>query len=142
MQFIGFLLGHIEVEIQGRAYDLHNFYLADSIRYDVVSQEFVLRFTRRSDAWVPSEEADHITISFHGVEYFEVSGQAFDSADDDAGIIHSVGSVEPDADTETFFLTDNFQPEHHVVMRFESGLTVRLQAAEAHCAVVFQSQRQ
>ena len=50
MQLRGFLLGHIEVEIQGRAYDLHNFCLADSILFDAVSRELVLRFTRRTGA--------------------------------------------------------------------------------------------
>lgn len=61
-----FLLGHIEVEIQGRAYDLHNFCLADSIIFDAVSRELVLRFTRRTGALLPSEEAapEHMEWSY------------------------------------------------------------------------------
>lgn len=50
MQFHGFVFGHIEVEIHDRAYDLHNFYQAGDIIYDIVDRSIVLSFTRRSDS--------------------------------------------------------------------------------------------
>lgn len=57
MQSHGFVFGHIEVEIQHRAYDLHNVYHASTINYDIVDRSAVLIFTRRTGTWVPSEEA-------------------------------------------------------------------------------------
>ena len=74
MQFHGFVFGHIEVEIHDHAYDLHNFYQASAINYDIVDRSVVLSFTRWSDARVPTEEAREITISFHEVDYFSASG--------------------------------------------------------------------
>ncbi|PMX29318.1 MULTISPECIES: hypothetical protein [unclassified Pseudomonas] len=137
MQFHGFVFGHIEVEIHDRAYDLHNFYQAGAIIYDIVDRSIVLSFTRRSDSWVPTEEARKITISFHEVDYFSASGRDENLADSDGNVLHSIGVVESGAETQTFYLTDNIQPDHHLVIRFESGLTLRVQAAEARCEIVF-----
>lgn len=137
MQFHGFVFGHIEVEIHDRAYDLHNFYQASAINYDIVDRSVVLSFTRRTESWVPTEEARKITISFHEVDYFSASGRDENPADGDGRVIHSIGAVESYAETQAFYLTDNIQPDHHLVMRFESGLTLRVQAADARCEIVF-----
>ncbi len=137
MQFHGFVFGHIEVEIHGRAYDLHNFYQARAIDYDIVDRSIVLSFTRRPEAWVPTEEARKITVSFHEVDYLSASGQDENPVYGDGGVIHSIGAVESNAETEAFYLTDNIQPDHHLVIRFESGLTLRIQAADARCEIVF-----
>lgn len=131
MLFQGFVFGHIEVEIDGRAYDLHSFYQASAINCDVLDRSVVLSFTRRTDPWVPIEEARKITIRFSEVEYFSVSGRDAATIDDDSSVIQSIGTVDPEADTEAFYLTDNIRPDHHLVMRFESGLTLRVQAVEA-----------
>lgn len=137
MQFHGFVFGHIEVEIHDRAYDLHNFYQSSTVKYDIVDRSVVLSFTRRSEAWVPIDEARKITISFHEVNYFSASGRDENPVDGDDSVLHSIGAVESSAETQTFYLTDNIQPNHHLVMRFESGLTLRVQAAEARCEIVF-----
>lgn len=137
MQFHGFVFGHIEVEIHDRAYDLHNFYQASAIDYDILDRSVLLSFTRRSEAWVPTEEARKITISFHEVDYFSASGRDENPVDGDGSVLQSIGAVESDAETQTFYLTDNIQPDHHLVLRFESGLTLRVQAAHARCEIVF-----
>ena len=137
MLFQGFVFGHIEVETNGRAYDLHNFYQASAINYDVLDRSVVLSFIRRTDAWVPIEEARKITFRFHDVEYFSASGGNANPIDDDSSVIQSIGTVDPEADTQAFYLTDNIQPDHHLVMRFESGLTLRVQAVEARCQIIF-----
>ncbi|HHS7808988.1 hypothetical protein FE275_00680 [Pseudomonas koreensis] len=137
MQFHGFEFGHIEVEIQNRAYDLHNFYHASTINYDIMDRSAVLIFTRRTEAWVPTEEAHKITISFHEVDYFSSSGRNDYPIDGDDSVIHSIGAVESNAETQAFYLTDHIQPDHHLVMCFESGLTLRIQAAEARCKIDF-----
>ncbi|MEE4180934.1 hypothetical protein [Pseudomonas viridiflava] len=137
MQFLGFVFGHIEVEIHDRAYDLHNFYRASAINYDILDRSAVLIFARRTEAWVPAEEARKITISFHEVDYFSASGRDVHPIEGDGSVIHSIGAVVSDAETQTFYLTDNIQPDHHLVMCFESGLTLRVQAAEARCEIVF-----
>ncbi|MFJ2711091.1 hypothetical protein ACIOZM_09370 [Pseudomonas sp. NPDC087346] len=137
MQFHGFEFGHIEVEIKNRAYDLHNFYQASTINYDIVDRSAVLIFTRRTEAWVPPEEALKITISFHEVAYFSSNGRDDYPIDSDDSVINSIGAVESNAETQAFYLTDNIQPDHHLVMRFESGLTLRIQAAEARCKIDF-----
>lgn len=136
MLFQGFVFGHIEVEIDGRAYDLHNFYQASAINYDLLDRSVVISFTRRPDAWVPIEEARKITISFHEVECFSASGGDANPIDDDSSVIQSIGTVDPAADTQAFYLTDNIQSDHHLVMRFESGLTLRVQAVEARCEII------
>src|SRR5688572_1782904 len=115
MQFHGFEFGHIEVEIQHRAFDLHNFYQASTINYDIVDRSAVLIFTRRIEAWVPTEEARKITISFHEVDYFSSSGRDDYPIDGDDSVIHSIGAVESNAETRAFYLTDNIQPDHHLV---------------------------
>lgn len=137
MQFQGFVFGHIEVEIHSRAYDLHNFYQASAISYDILDRSAVVSFTRRSDSWVPTDEARKITISFHEVDYFSASGRDENSTDSDDNVLHSIGALESSAETQTFYLTDNIQPNHHLVMRFESGLTLRVQAVEARCEIDF-----
>ncbi|WP_223437307.1 MULTISPECIES: hypothetical protein [unclassified Pseudomonas] len=137
MQFHGFVFGHIEVEIHDRAYDLHNFYQSSTIKYDIVDRSVVLSFTRRSEAWVPIDEARKITISFHEVNYFSASGRDENPVDGDDSVLHSIGAVKSDAETQSFYLTDTIQSDHHLVMRFESGLTLRVQAAEARCEIVF-----
>ena len=137
MQYHGFVFGHIEVEIHNRAYDLHNFYQASAINYDIVDRSVVLSFTRRTEAWVPTEEARKITISFYKVDYFSTSGRDDNPVEGDDSVTHSIGAVESDAETQAFYLTDNIQPDHHLVIRFESGLTLRIQAAEARCEIVF-----
>ena len=137
MQFHGFVFGHIEVEIHDRTYDLHNFYQVSAINYDIVGRSAVLSFTRRTEAWVPTEEPRKITISFHEVDYFSANGRDENPDDGDGSVVHSIGAVESDAETQAFYLTDKIQPDHHLVMRFESGLTLRLQAVEARCEIVF-----
>lgn len=137
MQFHGFVFGHIEVELRGRAYDLHNFYQASSINYDIVGRSLVPIFTRRTEAWVPTEEPLEITISLHGVDHFSASGRDQNPGDGGSSVIHSIEAVESDAETQASYPTDNIQPNHHLVMRFESGLTLRVQAAEARCEAAF-----
>ncbi|MGE8499551.1 MAG: hypothetical protein ACN6O6_18775 [Pseudomonas sp.] len=137
MQFHGFALGHIEVEIQDRAYDLHNFYQASSINYDIMNRLVALSFTRRIESWVPAEEAQKITISFHGVDHFSASSRHEKPNNDDDCVIHAIGVVEPDAETQSFFLTDNIQTHHHLVVQFESGFTLRIQGSEARCEIAF-----
>lgn len=136
MQFHGFVFGHIEVETPDRAYDLHNFYQASVIKYDILDRSFVLSFTRRLESWVPSEEVRRITISFHEVDYFSASARDGSPVGGHDNVIHSIGVVEPGAETQTFYLTDTIQPDHHLVMHFESGLTLRIQAADAWCEIV------
>lgn len=136
MQFYGFAFGHIEVEIHDRAYDLHNFYQVSAINYDIVGRSLALSFTRRTEAWGPTEEARKITISFLEVDYFSAS-ERDENRVDDGCVIHSIGAVESDSETQAFYLTDNIQPDYHLVMCFESGLTLRVQAAEARCKIVF-----
>lgn len=86
---------------------------------------------------VPIEETRKITIGFHEVEYFSASGGDAIPIDDDSSVIQSIGTVDLEADTQAFYLTDNIQPDHHLVMRFESGLTLRVQAVEARCEIIF-----
>ena len=137
MKFHGFVFGHVEVEINGRAYDLHNFYQANAINYNIVDRSAILIFTRRPEAWVPAEGARKITVSFHEINYFSASGRGENPIDGDSSVIHSIGVVESDAETQAFYLTENIQPDHHLVMCFESGLTLRVQAAEARCEISF-----
>ena len=40
-----------------------------------------------------------------------------------------------DAETDTFYLSDTFPADHHVVVCFASGLTLRLHAVEAWCDI-------
>jgi len=137
MQFDGFVFGDIEVEVQGRAYDLHNFYRADAINYAVVDRTILLSFSRRTDDWVPPEEAKQIAITFYEVSYFSTDGRDQSPIGEDDGVIHSIGAVEPDAGTEAFYLTDNIPHDHHLVVSFKSGLTLRIQASEARCEIGF-----
>lgn len=137
MQFHDFVFGHIEIEVNGRAYDLHNFYQVRTLNYDIVDRSALLVFTRLPEAWVPAEEASKIIISFHEVSYFSASGQDHESVEGDCRVIHSIGVVEPDADTQAFYLTDNIQPDHHLVICFASGLTLRVQAGEARSEIIF-----
>ncbi|NBF13216.1 hypothetical protein [Pseudomonas sp. Fl4BN1] len=137
MQFHDFVFGHIEVEVQGRAYDLHNFYEASAIKYDIVDRSLVLSFVRWPDAWVPDEEAEQIIITFKGVSYFSAAGMEPDAIDEDGRCVHAIGVVHPDAATEEFYLTDIFPADHHLVIQFESGLALRIQADAAECAMLF-----
>lgn len=137
MQFHDFVFGHIEIEVNGRAYDLHNFYQARTITYDIVDRTALLVFTRWPEAWVPDEEASKIIISFHEVSYFSATEQDHESVEGDSRVIHSIGVVDPDADTQNFYLTDKIQPNHHLVICFESGLTLRVQASEARSEIIF-----
>ena len=50
-------------------------------------------------------------------------------------MLHAIGIVEADAATETFYLCDTFPADHHVVVCFASGLTLRLHAVEAWCDI-------
>ncbi|WP_244657779.1 hypothetical protein ACOK4R_21250 [Pseudomonas fluorescens] len=118
MKFHGFALGHIEVEVEGRACDLHNFYVASDIHYALSERRLSLRFTR------PPEEPREITITFHGVSYFSAEGRHESPIEDDT-VPHAIGIVAADAETQTFFLSDNFPADHHVVVCFASGLTLR-----------------
>ena len=72
MQFRGFTFGHIEVEVEGRAHDLHNFYAVSAINYVVLERTLTLRFTRHPEDWVPPEEARQITVTFHEVSYLSL----------------------------------------------------------------------
>lgn len=134
MKFHGFVLGHIEVEVEGRACDLHNFYVASDIHYALSERTLSLRFTRRTEDWVPPEEPREITVTFHGVSYFSAEGR-HDSPIEDDTVLHAIGIVEADAETETFYLCDTFPADHHVVVCFASGLTLRLHAVEAWCDI-------
>lgn len=48
---------------------------------------------------MPTEEASKITISFHDVDYFSASGWDENPFEGDDSILHSIGAVEPDAET-------------------------------------------
>lgn len=137
MQFHDFVFGHIEVEAQGRVFDLHNFYRANSISYDIMGRMCVVGFNQSTETWVPAEEARKIRISFHEVDYFCASGRHDNPIHGDDEVLHSIGVVEPDAKTEDSYLTDSIRPDHHLVICFESGLTLRVQASEARCEVIF-----
>lgn len=132
-----FLLGHIEVEVQGRAYDLHNFYNAEAIRHDVLKGSLTLTFNRLQQDWVPAEEARQIILSFSQLSYFCADAREMNAFESDLGCVHAIGVVEAGAATETFYLTDQFPADHHLVIEFTSGLILRLRAQEAQCALFF-----
>ncbi|MGR2709087.1 hypothetical protein B7453_20085 [Pseudomonas sp. IB20] len=134
MKFHGFALGHIEVEVEGRACDLHNFYVARAIHYALEKRTLSLRFTRRTEDWVPPEEPREITVMFHEVSYFSATGR-HDSPLEDDTVLHAIGIVAPDAETQAFYLSDTFPADHHIVVCFASGLTLRLHAVEARCEI-------
>jgi len=134
MQFLGFTFGHIEVEVEGRAYDLHNFYAASTIHYAALERTLVLGFTRRPEDWVPPEEARWIIVTFDEVSYFCAEGRDSDLAEDDC-VLHAIGTVEPGVETAGFYLTDNIPADQHMVVCFASGLTLRIQAEEAKCEI-------
>jgi len=136
MQFRDFVFGHIEVEVEGRAYDLHNFYAASAINYVALERTLTLRFARHPEDWVPPEEARQITVTFHEVSYFSAEGRDPDLAEDDC-VLHAIGTVEPDVETESFYLSDNIPADQHLVVCFASGLTLRIQAEEARCEIDF-----
>ncbi|MBD0705980.1 hypothetical protein FHJ31_02815 [Pseudomonas sp. Fig-3] len=134
MQFRGFTFGHIEVEAEGRAHDLHNFYAASAIHYAALERTLILRFTRRTEDWVPPEEARQITVKFREVSYFRAEGRDPDLAEDDC-VLHAIGTVESGAETKNFYLADNIPADQHLVVCFASGLTLRIQAEEAICEI-------
>jgi len=43
--------------------------------------------------------------------------------------------VPQDAATSEFYLSDDFPTDHHLVIEFQSGLILRLQAEEARCSL-------
>ncbi|WP_409298651.1 hypothetical protein [Pseudomonas sp. KCJK8993] len=135
MLFHDFALGHIEVEVQGRAYDLHNFYQAEPIRYDVTSRTLALHFRRWPEPWVPPEEPEAIDLLFSGVSYFSADGRDCAWGPEDDRCLHAIGVVPQDAATSEFYLSDDFPAAHHLVIEFQSGLILRLQAEEARCSL-------
>jgi len=137
MQCHNFLLGHIEVEVQGRAYDLHNFYNASAVQHDVLKSSLTLTFNRLQQDWVPAEEARQIILSFSQLSYFCADARELNAFESDLGCVHAIGVVEAGAATEAFYLSDQFPADHHLVIEFTSGLILRLQAQEAQCALFF-----
>jgi len=136
MQFRGFTFGHVEVEVEGRAYDLHNFYAASTIHYAPLERTLVLGFTRRPEDWVPAEEARRIMVRFDDVSYFCAEGRDPDSAEDDC-VLHAIGTVQLGVETKGFYLMDNIPADQHLVVCFSSGLRLRIQAEEAWCEIEF-----
>ena len=135
MRYRNFSFGHIEVELNGVAHDLHNFYDFESFSYDVIARKIVFRLTKVEEEWVPSEEPSAITINFINVNYFsaEPRDKRLPFTEDDC--IECIGFVEPDAPTKDFYLLDNPTEIHHCVVRFQSGLILRIQAEEAICDI-------
>lgn len=108
------------------------------IHYAALERTLILRFTRRLENWVPLEEARQITVTFHEVSYFRAEGCDPDLAENDC-VLHAIGTVRSDAETESFYLSDNIPAEQHLVVSlvvsFASGLTLRIQAEEARCEI-------
>ena len=133
----GFIFGHIEVEVDERAYDLHNFYSLDFFKYEINERRVILEFSKRSESWVPPEEPQKICLKFFLISHFSVQecDPKMPCTEDDC--IESIGVVEPKALTEDFYLTNDFPQDHHLVLRFQSGFLIRLQAEEASCELCF-----
>ncbi|NBF07888.1 hypothetical protein [Pseudomonas sp. Fl4BN1] len=51
--------------------------------------------------------------------------------------LHAIGVVEAGAATKTFYLSNYFPADHHLVIEFTSGLILRLQAQDTQCALFF-----
>ncbi|WP_434607311.1 hypothetical protein [Pseudomonas sp. R1-7] len=73
-------------------------------------------------------------MTLHEVSYFSAEGRDPDLAEDDC-VLHAIGTVEPDAETESFYLSDNIPADQHLVVCFASGLTLWIQAEEARCEI-------
>ena len=133
----GFIFGHIEVEVDERAYDLHNFYSLDFLKYEINDRRVVLEFSKRSESWVPPEEPNKICLNFVCISHFSAQERDPKMPYTEDDCIESIGVVEPEALTKDFYLTDDFPQDHHLVLRFQSGLFIRLQAEEASCELCF-----
>jgi hypothetical protein len=133
----GFVFGHIEVELDERAYDLHNFYSLDIFKYEINARRITLEFSKRSEQWVPPEEPNKICFIFSRVSHFSAQERDPEVPYTEDDCIESIGAVGPEALTKDFYLADDLPPDHHLVLRFQSGLIIRLQAEEASCELCF-----
>lgn len=133
----GFIFGHIEVEVDERAYDLHNFYRLDLFKYQINDRRVILEFSKRSEPWAPPEDPNKICLNFVRISHFSVQERDPKVPYTEDDCIDFIGVVEPEALTKDFYLTDDFPQDHHLVLRLQSGLSIRLQAEEASCELCF-----
>lgn len=133
----GFIFGHIEVEVDERAYDLHNFYSLDFFKYEINDRRVILEFSKRSESWVPFEDPNKICLIFLRISHFSVQERDPNMPYTEDDCIESIGVVKPDALAKDSYLIDDCPQDHHLVLRFQSGLLIRLQAEEASCALCF-----
>lgn len=133
----GFTFGHIEIELDGRAYDLHNFYSLDFFKYEINCRRFSMEFFKRSESWVPLEEPNRICLSFLLVSHFSAQERAPNLPYTEDDCIEFIGVVDTEALTKDVYFPDDMRQDHHLVLRFQSGFIIRLQAEEATCELCF-----
>lgn len=137
MRCNGFTFGSIEVELDGRAYDLHNFYSLGFFNYEINHRRFSREFFKRSESWVPFEEPNRIRLSFMLVSHFSAQERDPNLPYTEDDCIEFIGVVDPEALTKDANFPDHMRQDHHLVLRFQSGFTIRLQAEEATCELCF-----
>lgn len=133
MKQVDFTFGHIEVEIDGIAIDLHNHFHFRSITYDVLKRKLNLVWVRNE--YASDKDPLSVNISFSCVSHFSSIPRDANIPYSEDDCVHSIGYIGKNERTEDFYLLDTPGEDLHIVMAFHSGFMLRVYADVVECTV-------
>jgi len=75
-----------------------------------------------------ARERNKICLNFLSISHFSVQERDPKMPYTEDDWIESIRVAEPEALTKEFYFIDDFPSNHHLVLRFQSGILIRLQA--------------
>ena len=133
MKYSDFIFGSVEVEVKGRAYDLHNSFDFKKLVYDVEGRNVELVWAK--NAYAVKEEPAEILIEFRKVTYFSAEGRDSEMPFSEDDCLASVSYVSEEEAMEESYYVDDPTEDLHCVLEFQSGFKVRLFSSEVRCAI-------
>lgn len=134
MELIGFKLQD-QIAIltnDGYYFDLHSNFDFTNLEYDAINKIIIFTWKKSIGNWAKEEKIGNIQIKFQDVSFFVVHQKKYIKKTDNDQTLSFIGYLHPeDLDiNDGSLLTNREHKSFHIILGFESGMSVRIFANE------------
>lgn len=116
-------IGGIDLNSEGRHYDLHNIYDFYDLKISA-SSNLLIRFSVNSECLDLSKGTEYVYLNFEGIRCFEISKGFWAGRSKD---VAEIGYKKPDdTDYEWLLTEEQASEEDHLIIRFENQEYLRV----------------
>jgi hypothetical protein len=121
------ILNFIEVEFEGREFDLHNNFSFITYSHDKQTDELKIYFDKSNGKWVPKDELDKLTFTLSKIHYLTAIDPKPELIADD-GCLSGITFYYSNDREDNSSLLDRQQPESQddIIFTFESNRVIRV----------------